>query len=463
MRVRVLLAASAGAAIAGLFASASFAAWSGPETVATVSQTPLGVSVSTIKLATDAAGDLVVGWSQLTAPGSGRQVGIVVTRRAGGRWSAPLRLNSIGSEDVPSVAMSPDGEATVVWVQTSKHRGRTRDVVLARSQSPTRGWGRTHVLAASDENPNLPPFGPAHNIALDTAGNAVVVFNLGRDADKESIEVSSRRHGGTWKRAVAVAKTTYCIQTQVASAGDGELLLAWIHGDPSTGGAVGWVEALALDRRRHAEGRPQVLSSEEQVGGLDLAANARGDGVLIWNYEWGIEGGGGARVEASTRTAGRPFTHAVVVSSRGVRSHPGGVAIDQAGTATALFDAGQNSGHPGKGDRVATSTHPRDGHWSKPALVSSLLVDSPVLAANPHGDLAAVWGTEIAPAPGAQFAPEVIAASVKAGSGPWQPPAIVSPRHSQDPAVAIRPNDDVVVAWESFNTTQRIEAAEYVP
>jgi len=440
-------------------APAASAEWTRPETVATLSRVPPVSGLGSIHLATNATGDAIVAWSQETTHGSSRDMAVAVTRRRGGPWSAPVRLSSAGSSaQVPAVAISPTGEAIVVWAEASNHHRRKRTVVTARGVSPTRGWGRAHVLASSEEvQSRAPRAGPDPQVAIDGAGDATVVFNYGRTSDREFIELTSRSRGGQWQRAVPVAQTAYCSETQVALGAKGEILLAWNQAGRASPTTLVWVEALVLNRRHHAESAPEVLSSKiRRSYGIDLASNATGDGVVVWGLEWGPEGAGGARVEASTRTAGQRFGRAVVLLRSGARSYPGGVVIDRAGTATALIST----------TIAQASTHPRGGFWSTPAPISPPPAEGSVeavkVAENARGDLAAVWTTKLAPAPGQHFASAAIAATLGEGAGQWQPAALISPVHSRTPAVSLLPDGRALAVWEQ-ESTARIEAAEYTP
>jgi hypothetical protein len=243
-----------------------------------------------------------------------------------------------------------------------------------------------------------------------------------------------------------VARTANCSETQLALDAKGEVLLAWSHGEDGAPETIDRVEALILNRRRKAEGSPEVLSpTGRRAYRIALVADGRGDGALLW----GLEGQSGGPVEASTRTPGRRFARAVALRGKG---YPGEVAIDPTGTATALFDT-----------RVPeSSTHSRNGHWSAPVAISTGSVEEVGLAANSQGDLAAVWTTEIPPAPGEQFGSHVIGASFRVGGAAWQPTSFISPPHSRNAAISLGPRDAALAVWENERLA-RVEAAEFVP
>ena len=73
-----------------------------------------GASYGRIAVALDSAGDEAVMW--LTSrPGAGASELMVSTRKAGGAFTAPVTLKSDEEEVPPALAMSPDGEVTVLW------------------------------------------------------------------------------------------------------------------------------------------------------------------------------------------------------------------------------------------------------------------------------------------------------------------------------------------------------------
>ncbi len=74
------------------------------------------------------------------------------TRPAGGRWSTPRRLDTgAPSANTETVAIDPQGEATVVWVRKTTTRKHLYTQVEARSADAGGRWGRIETLASSRE------------------------------------------------------------------------------------------------------------------------------------------------------------------------------------------------------------------------------------------------------------------------------------------------------------------------
>jgi hypothetical protein len=326
--------------------SGANAAWGTPQTIFSVGAAS---NLQLPRVTRNAAGDAVAVWERYPEKGDWGAVE-AATRRAGGSWSAPIRLGfgSAGASD-PEVAMDSSGEATVVWEQSTfdgkqgKKQRSARLVVEACSHRVEGGWGGIAVLASrqegfgAGEEPSQRAPGP--QVAVGGRRDVTVAFSVReRDAKpvngKEDILVFTRR-GGRWRSPVVVAHTVNNFGVQLAVDGRGETILAWDHGGPS-GERESWVEALALGNNGKREGPAQALSAKSKTSyALDLAVSSRGAAVLTWSQELG-EGEGYGPVEASTRPAGGRFTTKPVTLTH--KSLPAFAAINPQGTATVLFE-----------------------------------------------------------------------------------------------------------------------------
>jgi hypothetical protein len=467
----------AAAACSLLFACVCHAAWNAPQTVFSV---PHGSQVQMPLAARDAAGDAVAVWARYPS-GKGESSAVeAATRTAGGSWSAPVRLAAgrPGATDA-EVVMSSRGEATVVWEQSTfdgrkgRKRGSVRVAVEVRSERVGGGWGRTVTLASRQEL-TIGDDLPDPQVAVDPRGDVSVAFQMReRNAtlvDGKADVLLFTRRDGRWRGPAIVARTIQAGleaggETQLALDGRGETILAWSHSGP-TGSSMAWVEALVLAGNAKPEGRPRVLSSKSGAAySLDLAANSRGGAVLAWSQALG-EGEGLGPVQAVTRAPGGRFTNKAVMLAH--KSSSAVVAIDQQGTATALFERAIPRGldEEDEGGPLETVIHPADGSWSKPQTL--VPEGNPVaLACGPHGELVALWEADLA-LPGKP--PErhhVIDASIQAAGGAWQPPATISPeRASEDSAdLALAADGQATAIWvrEPTYATYLIETADYEP
>jgi hypothetical protein len=461
--------------------TSAHAAWSAPQRIVS---SDVG-QFSQPQVARDAGGDAVIVWEREGRYPSHNQPTVVeaATRRAGGSWSAPVRLASgRPGPGRPEVAMDSRGEVTVVWEQstfdgkTGKERSSVRLAVEARSHPAGGGWERPVVLAsrrqrlqASDEHE------PDPQVAVDRRGDVTVAYRMRAPGAKpfngrEDVLLSTRRRGGRWHGSVVVAHTVNSYATQLAVDGRGETILAWDNGGPEGGGEHGdeWVEALVLARDGKPEGRPQALSSKSKhAGEFNLAANYRGGAVLTWSREL-AEGEGRGPVEASTRPAGRRFTTKPVTLLR--KSYSAIVAIDRQGNATALFERSTRTETEAGGESgpLEAATHPTSGNWSKPQTVSPK--SSPyALAYGPHNELMAVWGTEFPPQGPSEHkvAKAIIETSIQPAGGAWQPPVAITPENgnSSSANLALAATGQATAIWlrEPSPGEELIETADYEP
>ena len=271
---------------------------------------------------------------------------------------------------------------------------------------------------------------------MDGRGDVTVAYRMRergakRIGGREDVLLSRRRRGGRWRSPIVVAQTLNSFETRLALDARGEAILAWDNGGPEGGGEHGdeWVEALVLARDGKPEGHPQVLSSKSKhAGEFDLAASSRGAAVLTWSREL-AEGEGRGPVEAATRPAGGRFTKPVTLLHK---SSSAIVAIDRQGKATALFERSiptETGG--GESGPLEAATHPARGSWSKPQAVAPK--SGPyALAYGPHGELMALWGTQLPPSgpPEHKVAKAIIETSIQPATGTWQPPVAITPENS---------------------------------
>lgn len=456
--------------------SGANAAWSTPQTIFSVA----GVSnLQLPRVARDAAGDAVAVWERYPEKGDWGAVE-AATWRAGGSWSAPIRLGfgSAGASD-PEVVMDSGGEATVVWEQSTfdgkqgKKQRSARLVVEARSHRVEGGWGGIAVLASrqerfgAGEEPSERAPGP--QVAVGGRRDVTAAFSMReRDAKpvngKEDILVFTRR-GGRWRSPVVVAHTVNDPETRLAVDGRGETILAWEHGGPS-GERESWVEALVLGNNGKREGLPQVLSAKSKTSyALDLAVSSRGAAVLTWSQELG-EGEGYGPVEAATRPAGGRFTTKPVTLTH--KSLPAFAAINAQGTATVLFERTIPEG-PEKEEGLGpleAATHPAGGGWSKPEMVSPQ-ANPQALACGPHGELVALWEANLGLSGQPPERHAVIDASIQPPGAAWQPPETISPENTSEDAagLALAANGQATAIWLRAPTygTHLIETADYEP
>jgi hypothetical protein len=433
-------------------ASCALATWSAPKALAALS-TPAAVNPGSLFAVENAKGDSIVGWSERVSRSSPRDQAWVVTRKGEGAWSKPARLGppQTGSSAIRAV-VAATGETTVAWSEQRRIRGRTRVEVLVRSRRANR-WEREHVLAAvSAATGNMPVVSPAPQVALSATGAPVVLFNIGRQAGVEAVEIDRRARDGRWPRPRIIAHTAYCTEAGLATDSAGETLLTWTHGNPSSPGTLTRVEAVTLSPKLRPQSKPVAVSPTGRFAYAPMiAVNARGDGTLIWALEGHESQPRNAPLEAATRTSGHRFTRRAgqrVIAGDG---SPGGVAVDSHGEATAVFSAG----------RAEVATRPLAGRWGAPAPISITPASEPVLGQDATEDLLAAWTTELPLASGQTYPRYAVQASIRIAGGVWQTPTIISPLDSGAAAVSIGASNHALAVWGN-ETSHRLESADFL-
>ena len=429
------------------------ALWLAPERVASLAgRGRLGLGA--IHVAENATGDAAITWSQAVAPGSNRDEALVVTRQAGGAWSPPARLSSSrATASIPHVVVTATGETTVAWSELARSRGWRRIRVLVQSRRAGH-WGAPRLLATVKERAEkAPTYAPEVLVALNAREVPAVLFTIGRRATDEAVEIDRRSRDDRWPRPRMVAHTTYCLGTSLAFDQEGETLLAWTRGNPTSPGSLTRVEALILKPTLRPGSKPTALSPTGRFAyAPELAADARGDATIVWALEGHESQPSNAPLEAAARTPGHSFTRSPgqrIVAPEGT---PGGVAVDPNGTATAVFAS----------NIAEASTRTLAGKWSAPVPLSTAPAAEAVLAHDASEDLLAAWRTELPPEQGKAQRLFAIEASMRTSGGAWQKASIISPRHSRGAAVSIAASTRALAVWEN-ESTHLLEAAQLSP
>ena len=401
-----------------------------------------GENLDEPRIVSDHAGDSVILWIRHLP--KEREIVEAVTKPAGGAWSSAVGLGSGHPDPQPEVAIDSSGEATVVWTGSRRAGKRVLETTYARSHPAHGGWGPPVALSTSNIRTNEGRVGEAQ-IALDRRGDATVVFDARSRDGKEMVQFSIRPRGGRWsapRTSAVAAKDGSVGQPQVAMDDRGETLIAW--------SAFEQIQVVMLGRGGRPLGATQTVG---EIGGypLRLTANAKGDALLTW----APEATGGSPVEISTRRAGGRFTGAVNITPAAWRSRPAVTAIDEDGNATVLFTRN------GAGDRgfgaheiVQIADHPAGGHWSKPRPLpgaippNGLWSEEPAITLGPDGEMISAW-VVLTPESGEPGGSESlrIEASVRPTGSQWQPPTLVAFNGAYAPVLAFSTSTTVTAAW----------------
>ena len=120
------------------------------------------------KIAVDTAGNALVVWIETAASGNFNNLWASRYDAGSNFWGAPARVeDDVGSVEAAQIAMSPTGNATVVWT-------RSGNTVMANKFSTSTGWSTATLVAGSGVAPATQP-----QVSVDNSGNAIAVWQMG--------------------------------------------------------------------------------------------------------------------------------------------------------------------------------------------------------------------------------------------------------------------------------------------
>jgi hypothetical protein len=348
---------------------------------------PIGThTAETPSLAVNAAGAAVAAWIE---SGSLTKDVWAATFTVAGGWTAPVLIDTDNRDDCrkPKAAIDPGGNAFVVWRQLAG--SGTTEVLWAARFVPGAGWGAPVAVGTGRGNEGYP------EVAVDPAGNAMVVWPRGVNGDPTASYLAAARYvvaGAGWDPPVRVddpvggASVTLGFQ-HVAFDGQGAAFAVWAGYDGThnnilvsryTEAAGGWSRAELLETLALEAAYPQV--------GADGAGNAtavwhQSDGTRsnIWSARYTPAGGWGPAELLETTNAGNALFPQV--------------AVNAAGAAVAVWQQ-----YNGTRDQMWANRRPAGGGWGVAEMIQSTqhplssTVDNFDVAISPGGQSLAVWG-----------------------------------------------------------------------
>lgn len=358
---------------------------------------------------------------------------LLVPVAAAAVWLPTMKLSPAPSSE-PQVALSPRGDAFVVWWSEDAHDG----VIRARVRpARARAWGGARRLSPAGRRAASP------RIAVNASGNAVAAWYLpgpppppdafGAD-QKEAVQAAFRPAGRTWQRAQTLARG---VEPDVALDPRGNALIVW----RTLGGVV-------QGSFRRARGRWEPARTLSPLGrqafGPRVAFDRRGNAIAVWYRR--PDTGPDNLVQAALRPAGRSWQAAQTLGT-GVDFYSDvEVAFDAAGTALVVWIGPVN----GSG-RVEAVEHRAGGAWSAPELLSTPGLgasDAVSVGIGASGETVVAWS---------QFMPPFVRvqAAVRRGGGSWGAPQDLSgPGYfAHQPQVAVDPAGNALVVW--YHTEDR--------
>lgn len=357
-------------------------------------------------------------------------------------WLAPAKLSAAGqTAEKPQVSVDVAGDALTVWERLG--------VIEASSRPAGSGsWQAPVTLSNTKDQSSLP------QVALDSHGDAVVVW-LSFDGSEYSIETAIRSGlSGSWQAPVTLrtlgAMTVAEPRPDLAVDAQGDAVAIWqrLHG------AEAIVEASSRPAASGSWTTPETLSEEgENLHPAEVAIDAKGNATAVWEEKETGE----VAIDAAVRPASGKWEALVTLSAIGANANEPRLAVGAQGEAVAvwerfegeeLIEAASRASSGAAWGKAVALTKPEGGK-GEPA--------GQQVAVDGQGDAVVVWSRTNA-------SHDVVEATEgRTSSSVWQPPVSLSPAGGmveEQPRVAVNGHGSAVVVWERSNgSNEVIEAA----
>jgi len=384
------------------------------------------------ELAIDRRGAALVVWRQ-AGVGGGIEAAL---RLAGAEFGLPQTVANAGES--PQVGFDARGEATVVWLRRGDEIGGGCSLCMEVDDRPPGGaFGIPQPIPVEGAHPQL---------AVDPAGDALVLV---------------RHPGGVGKPIRAIFRPAG------GAFGAPQTLAGGQTGEPHValdrrGGAVAlWSRGVHVEAAFAPRGGR--FGKARFVGRGDipqLAANPRGDALVVWRVDISPK----SRVHAAFRPAGGRFGRPQTISGADAGEETQ-AALDRHGDGLAIW---RRRGRNGGDNRVEAAFRPADGRFGRPQTLSRRAAGAsrPQVAFDSHGNALAIWALE----PGHDRGTLLQAAYRPAGGRFGKPRTISRAEGIGAIHLAFAPNGEALAVWEDLELHQgliptgaRIRAAAFVP
>ena len=347
-----------------------------------------GVGIGGLQIATNAQGNAIIVWEH-DLDGEGGDARTVVQASyysISTGWRPALTIsNGNGDALQPQVAMDAAGSAIVVW---SLWNGTESSI-----------WSNRYVLGVRWETPQRIDTSNASEasnpkVAVDPAGDAIVVWSQWYGADDTTGIWASRYAGAVWGNPVEIGSGFY---PQVVADAAGNAVAVWGQSNLTAGSSsiqsrrftpgVGWSSARVIDAVANWGGQ-DILG----VSGSIVAMNPAGDAFVVWNRDLNYGVGSQIMVVRSVRGSdwGTPVAIGRPVESRGPIPD---VATDSMGNAIVVWSRYTGSVLPVVPPQVWASQYTVGVGWDSEQSIDlgTGLADNPHAVFDSKGDAVVIW------------------------------------------------------------------------
>lgn len=326
----------------------------------------------------DRNGNLTVIWDRYAWPSTIIQA---VERAPGGSWTEPVDIAEMptASSPEPWLAVDWEGNATAVWKQG--------EVIMSSFRPFAGAWGEPVPLSPGES------FVP--QAAMDGRGDATAVW-MHFDGAHYVVESAYRPEQGEWEEPTLVSQPgEEGGNPHVALDAKGDTLVVWRGEDEGTE----FVRAAYRPVGGSWSKPVDVSTAGEQVQSLRAAVDPKGNAIVAWASDKGIEGEW--IVQAAFKPTGGGWETPESLSAEGGNSFPSDVVFDQGGNAALIWQRWDGI--------VQAAYRPANPEWEilgpgfewepavdlseegKQGMDSVVVLDAPGDATAADGDATAVW------------------------------------------------------------------------
>jgi hypothetical protein len=268
-------------------------------------------------------------------------------------------------------------------------------------------------------------------LALGADGRVAAVWTEGTD-----ILAATRTPTGGWATAAPIPSSGGTSKIDGAFAPDGRLTVVW---QANSGGIRGAV--------RPAGGSWSAVATIASAGVQPvLAVDRHGEATVAWIN--------GMKIFTAARDAAGTWSAPVQISVDGdLNYYVPAIATDRGGTVTVVWPQASNSSGTVRYDQKAATRTPAG--WGAPVTIGQGDSGGLVVAAGAGGRTTAAWR-------GLVGGTWVVQSSTRAVDGTWSSPRNLSAAGAMQPAVAVDPDGDALVAWNESNRV-KVQADDAAP
>jgi hypothetical protein len=362
--------------------------------------------------------------------------GVPSAASAAPTWSKPVTLGPTGRESgEPQIAVTPTGEASVVW-EGVQPRG-----IRVRSRAPGHGWGRPTAFPTINQG----------EPQIAAAGRKAIVFWSGgvRGADGPSVFAATRLPGRRWSKPENISLEKRWLyepegeDPQVAITPQGEAIAMWTASDE--GHATNSFIRAATQPPRGGWTSPVGLPGSIEGEEPQLAVSPKGEAVAIWHAYYDEESG----MEVAGRPAKGKWSGVTRLSNPGAFPQLR-IAITRKGEAVAAWEVEGEGAWAERRVQVATRKPGLPWRVRSFAPLAEEFIHAPQVVTEPGGRAAAVWlrSTPIG-------REEYVVATHSPGAGWTEPQSLFGADFEGQAEFAVTGRGEWIAVWRSGGSGPR--------